>query len=154
MSLDRRAKREREHTRAVEEHKRRIRDFMAEGRYLYAEEHYREAEREGEYARADALAELLPEIAKHNRRVGGGTRRRIHDELSRVAAEEREQAREQDLERARRTVEEGRRSGPRGIGGLSAASAQPDGDFNPGLQAPTPRRGRRRVPGRGRPPWA
>ena len=69
-----RAQREEAHREAVERHKERIRESMEGGQHIYGEEHFREATRNGDYARADALEELMPEIRRHNKRVEGGTK--------------------------------------------------------------------------------
>jgi hypothetical protein len=101
MSRKTRKERQKAHDREVVSNRRRLREAMAEGKYVYAAEWRRKAEREGDFARVEAIDLEWDALAEHNRRVGGGTRSRIQDELSRVGRKRLEC----EKERARSTQE-------------------------------------------------
>lgn len=120
-----RREREQAHRQAVEENKARIRGLMREGEHIYGEETRRAATFERDYAEADALEELMPEIREHNARVGGGTKARVQEIQEQERRRDYERRQKLDGQRARQQVEDYARNRPGP--NLDAARNQPHG---------------------------
>ncbi len=123
MARQTRTERQQDHRREVEGHKARIREIMADGHYVYAEQWYRQHTRDGEHAAAEAIEEIIAEINKHNREhpaprnYGMGD---DHFERTRDLERRRQEAR--DNERVAALIEDTRRKADRIGGGLAAAN--------------------------------
>ena len=126
MARQTRAQRHEAHRREVEAHKQRLREEMRTGGHIYAQEHYREAVREGEHARAEAIEQMLGEISRHNREHPPDfPRQKVDDHLDRARDLESRRREARDLERTAE-IAEGARKKAAGIGGGLYATAAPE----------------------------
>ncbi len=123
MARQTRTERQQDYRREVDAHKQRLREIMADGHYVYAEQWYRQHTRDGEHAAAEAIEEMIAEINKYNREhpaprnYGMGD---DHFERTRDLERRRQEAR--DNERVAALIEGARRKAAGIGGGLDAAN--------------------------------
>lgn len=120
-----RAERHEAHRREVDGHKRRLREEMKTGGHIFAQEWYREYVRDGDHAAAEAIEEMLGEIARHNREHPPAPNFGMDDGRDRARDLERRRQEARDLERAAGIAEAARKKAA-GIGGGSFATAEPE----------------------------
>ncbi len=123
MARQTRTERQQNHRREVDAHKQRLREIMADGHHVYAEQWYRQHTRNGEHAAAEAIEEMLGEINKHNREHSAPRNYGMGDDhFERTRDLERRRQEARDNERVAALIEDTRRKADGIGGGLAAAN--------------------------------